>query len=165
MLTLTERERLAYINGETILANLIYANRGGTRPAISPEIKQRLMIATLHERERIAYANGEHETHALILAAELGADAISDAESALERCDAQIDDTLAEKLQKMTADRLDAANAEKLAQLDTELASSGAPAPRRRALRVLNLPGAYLRTGPIAPPSPRRSGPPISSQP
>lgn len=70
---------------------------------------------TLHERERIAYANGERETHALILAAELGAEDV--AADYIEEVD---NDTALLADAKETAARLDAANAE-IRQLQTEL--------------------------------------------
>jgi hypothetical protein len=121
-LTLAEHERAAYLRNDAAALALLHSAEEHAEDYVSPEHeamiddRNRLRDAlqtcvdrmeetdtalTLFEPE-IDIATGEPSCFEL---SDTFTDAIHDAETALERCDEQIDDTLATKLAQMTTER------------------------------------------------------------
>jgi chromosome segregation ATPase len=120
-LTLSERERIAFAAGDHATVALIHATEEECADIVSPEHeamiddRNRLRDALQECRERMDDAIEQLDTFnaaderiadgASLEFAPAFHDAVTDAEDALERCDEQIDDTLADKLRKAETER------------------------------------------------------------
>jgi len=113
--TLAEHERAAYLRNDAAALALLHSAEENAEDYVSPEHE-----AVLDDRNRLRDAlqtcvdrganliegiEDEPLPGACSARLEKLRDAIHDAETALERCDEQIDDTLADKLAKMTTER------------------------------------------------------------